>query len=187
MQKLPGDAVLLIIDVQKGFDNPIWGSRNNPAAESNIAALLKTWRQTKRPVFHVQHLSRSIGSPLSPGQSGSEFKDMVRPVEDEPVFQKQVNSAFIGTDLEARLREKNLNTLVIAGLTTDHCVSTTTRMAGNLGFTVYLVADATAAFERTGYDGKVYQAEEIHQTALASLHGEFGTVVNTITMLDQPV
>ena len=187
MQKLPGDAVLLIIDVQKGFDNPIWGSRNNPEAESNIAALLKQWRQTKRPVFHIQHLSRSAGSPLRPGQSGSEFKDMVRPIEDEAVFQKQVNSAFIGTDLEARLREKNLNTLVIAGLTTDHCVSTTTRMAGNLGFTVYLVADATAAFERTGYDGKVYQAEEIHQTALASLHGEFGTVVNTITMLDQLV
>lgn len=110
MQKLPGDAVLLIIDAQKGFDNPVWGSRNNPEAESNIAVLLKTWRQTKRPVFHVQHLSRSAGSPLSPGQSGSEFKDMVRPIEDESIFQKRVNSAFIGTDLEARLREKNLNT-----------------------------------------------------------------------------
>jgi nicotinamidase-related amidase len=185
MKKLPGDAVLLIIDVQKGFDNPIWGARNNPGAESKIAALLGKWRQTKRPVFHVQHLSRSAESPLSPGQSGSEFKDAVRPVEGEPVFQKQVNSAFIGTDLEARLREKNLDTLVIAGLTTDHCVSTTARMAGNLGFSVHLIADATAAFDRTAYDGKVYQAEEIHQTALASLHGEFATVVNTSTVLEQ--
>jgi nicotinamidase-related amidase len=87
-----------------------------------------------------------------------------------------VNSGFIGTDLEPYLRANGIDNLVIVGLTTDHCVSTTARMAGNLGFTVTLVEDATATFERNGPDGIHYSADLMHRAALASLHGEFATV-----------
>jgi nicotinamidase-related amidase len=62
-------------------------------------------------------------------------------------------------------------------LTTDHCVSTTARMAGNFGFETWFMADATATFDRTGPDGRHYTAEQMHDAALASLHGEFATVV----------
>jgi nicotinamidase-related amidase len=108
-----------------------------------------------------------------------EFKPEALPHEGEPIFQKHVNSAFIGTELESTLRRNNVTDLVIVGLTTDHCVSTTTRMAGNLGFNVQVVADATATFERTSYDGKHYSAQDLHESALASLHGEFATIVQT--------
>ena len=101
------------------------------------------------------------------------------------LFQKHVNSAFIGTDLECQLREHGYETLVIVGLTTPHCVSTTTRMAGNLGFNVYLVADATAAFEMKGHDGKQYTAEEIHAVSLATLNAEFAAVIETETLLSK--
>lgn len=182
-EPLPKDAALIIIDVQKGFDDPSWGRRNNPQAESNIARLLETWRKTGRPLFHIQHRSRMPGSVLGPGSPGFEFKDAAKPHSGEPVIQKNVNSAFIGTDLEARLRQNGLKTLVIAGLVTDHCVSTTARMAGNLGFDAYVVSDATATFDRVGPDGRSYKAEDIHAINLASLDEEFATVVDTEELL----
>ncbi len=175
---------LLLIDVQKGFDEPYWGQRNNPHAEAHIARLLAAWRQAQRPIIHVRHCSTEPNSPLRPERPGNAFKDEAQPLPGEIQFSKTVNSAFIGTDLEAYLREQVITDLVIVGLTTDHCVSTTTRMAANLGFTVTLVEDATATFDRK-YNGRYYTADEIHQTNLASLHGEFCTVRPTAAILNE--
>jgi nicotinamidase-related amidase len=185
MQKLPNNAALLVIDVQKGFDDPKWGRRNNPQAGGNMARFLSAWRDSRRPVFHVQHLSTSADSPLRPDSPGCEIKDIVKPKEAEWVIQKNVNSAFIGTNLEQLLRDHKIATLVITGLTTQHCVSTTARMAGNLGFDTYLVADATAAFEAAGHNGKRFSADEIHEASLATLHGEFATVIATAAVLQR--
>lgn len=184
MQKIPKNAALILIDIQQGFDDgKHWGPRNNPGAEANAAKLLQAWRAGGRPLFHVQHLSTTPGSPLRPGQPGCEHKPEVKPLPGEPVIGKHVNSAFIGTDLEARLRALDISTLVIAGLTTAHCVSTTTRMAGNLGFRAVLAADACATHAQTGYDGRPYDAETVHALALASLHGEFAEVADTQAIL----
>ncbi|MEO6259556.1 MAG: cysteine hydrolase family protein [Thermoanaerobaculia bacterium] len=176
---LSSGAALLLIDVQQGLDEPRWGERNNPDAEQRIADLLAAWRATGQPVIHVQHLSLDPQSPLRAGMPGNAFKVEALPMAGEPIFQKHVNSAFIGTDLEAHLRDKGIEELVIAGITTDHCVSSTTRMAGNLGFKVTVVEDATATFERRGPDGIHYSADLMHRAALASLHGEFATVRST--------
>lgn len=178
MQGLSPNTALVIIDFQQGLDDPVWGKRNNPNVEANVAQLLKIWRTSDRPVIHVQHLSELPESPLRPHQIGCEFKPEAQPLNNEPIFQKTVNSAFIGTSLESYLRQKQIETLVIVGLTTDHCVSTSTRMAANLGFEVFLVSDGTATFERDSYNGKHYTAEEIHESELASLHNEFATVVS---------
>jgi nicotinamidase-related amidase len=128
-------------------------------------------------------MSREPGSPLRPGQPGNAFKPEATPRPGEPVFPKQVNSAFIGTALEQHLREHGIETLVLAGMTTDHCVSTTARMAANLGFATIVIADATATFDRIGHDGERYTAEQMHRLALASLHGEFATVRQTGDLL----
>ncbi len=181
---LPRNAVLLVVDVQNGFDR-FNGElhRNNPALEGNIARLQRAWRSTGRPLIHVQHLSRLPDSPLRPHQPGCEIKHEVRPLPGERVIQKSVNSAFIGTDLEAELRRLGYTTLVIAGMQTNLCVSTTARMAGNLGFKTYVVSDGTATFDNVGPDGTRYGAELLHNVALADLHGEFATVVDTATIL----
>jgi nicotinamidase-related amidase len=186
MTELPKNAVLITIDVQKGMD--VYRDqyhRNNPDLERNIARLQQAWRESGRPLIHVQHLSKLPNSPLRPGQPGVEIKDEVRPLAGEPVVQKSVNSAFIGTTLEADLRRRGITTLVMVGLQTNMCVSTTARMAGNLGFNTYVISDATATFDNTGPDGKNYGSELLHDVALADLHGEFATVVDTATILQQ--
>ena len=135
------------------------------------------------PVIHIQHCSVEENSPLRPDFPGNEFRDEAKPLLGEKVFTKTVNSAFIGTELEKYLRENSIESLVIAGLTTDHCVSTSTRMAGNLGFDVTLVSDATATFDRKGEDGIHYSAGQIHKIHLASLNGEFCTVLTSKEVL----
>ena len=177
------NTALLIIDVQKGFNEPSWGVRNNPDAEQKIAQLQSEWRNKGRPVVHIQHCSVLPDSPLRPDQPGCEFKDEVAPVAGEAHFRKSVNSAFIGTGLEDYLRDRKIQSLVVVGLTTDHCVSTTTRMAGNLGFDVTLVSDATATFDRAGHDGVHHSAESIHDIHLASLNDEFCVVRSTEDVL----
>jgi len=176
-------AALLLVDVQQGLDDPQWGARNNPGAERQIATLLAAWRRAEWPVIHVQHMSQQPSSPLRPELPGNAFKPEAVPHDGEPIFQKTVNSAFIGTALDTHLRSEGIRSLVIVGLTTDHCVSTTVRMAGNLGFEVVVVEDATATFERTGPDGVRHTADEMHQVALASLHDEFAQVRSTRDVL----
>ena len=183
MTPLPLDTVLIVIDVQEAFNNPAWGHRNNPTAEANIAALLAGWRKTQRPIIHVQHRSPRPESLFHPERAGFKVKPEAEPLPDEPVIYKEVNSSFIGTDLEQRLRARGTATLVIAGITTDHCVSTTARMAGNFGFTTYLASDASATFERRGPGGSHFSAEQMHEMELASLQGEFATVRDTAAIL----
>lgn len=172
---------LILVDIQKGFDNiEYWGGqRNNPDAEEKASELLKLWRKHELPVFHIKHCSSNPKSLLNETNAGNDFKDLVKPIDREPIIKKNVNSAFIGTDLKEQLDYLKITTLVIVGLTTDHCISTTTRMAGNLGFDTFLVSDATATFNKKGLEGQNYPAELIHETALASLNDEFATIITT--------
>jgi nicotinamidase-related amidase len=110
---------LLIIDVQNAIDDPRWrqhGGRNHPHAEHHIARLLEAWRERGQPIYHIRHDSQFPDSPYRPGQPGNDFKAEVAPLPGEPVIAKQTNSAFIGTDLEHRLRSAGHTTLFILSL-----------------------------------------------------------------------
>ena len=180
------NTALILIDLQKGFDDETYwgGNRNNKDAELNIAKILQKWRSLNLPIFHVVHSSTDTNSLLHKSHPGFEIKDEVKPIDGEPVIAKNVNSAFIGTDLKERLDINKIEKLVIVGLTSNHCVSTTTRMAGNFGYDTLLISDATATFDRKGINGEVFSAELIHQTTLASLNEEFCEVINTKQLLE---
>jgi nicotinamidase-related amidase len=179
-------AVLLIIDVQKAIDasyHAADGPRNNADAEAKIARLLVYWRRHGWPIIHVRHDSTSVTSAYRPGQSGNEFKAEVAPAAGETIIAKRTNSAFIGTDLERRLRGGGHDTLVITGVSTNNSVEATVRMAGNLGFRTHLVADACFTFARRDFQGRLRTADEVHAMSLANLDHEYCTVVDTAAVI----
>ncbi len=182
---VPEASALLVIDVQAGFDDPVWGRRNNPDCEANVESLVRAWRARGQSVVFVRHDSaEGPGSPLSPGQPGNAFKSAVHGVPDV-LITKQVHSAFYGRpNLDDWLRDRKIEVVVVCGIATDHCCETTARMASDLGYQTYFALDATYAFDRLGPDGETVTADEICRATAASLHDEFASVVSTAQLID---
>ncbi len=171
-------TALVVIDVQRAFAE--WEAkgrrRNNRQALARIADLLAAFRAAGLPIFHIRHQNLTPGSSFHPEASGYAVEEAARERDGEPVIVKSVNSSFIGTDLEARLRAAGVSRVAICGATVNHCVETTTRMAGNLGFDAWLVADACWTFDLEGPDGRIHAAEDVQAMTLANLSGEFATI-----------
>lgn len=183
---IPANAALIIIDVQLAIDHPQWaqwGPRNNPQAEDRIAQLLAAWRASQRPIVHVRHMSREVNSPYRPGQPGNDFKPQVMPLPHERIIEKNTNSAFIGTTLEAELRAAGIELLIVTGVITNNSVEATARMAGNLGFTTIVVSDATATFARPDFNGMLRSAEDVHAMSLANLQDEYAAILSAQAVL----
>ena len=181
------NAALVVVDVQVAFDDlHYWsptGRRNNPDCEANVAALISAWREHGRPLVYVRHDSDEDESPLRLDRPGNALRDFVSG-EPDLLVTKQVNSAFYGDpDLHAWLQEQGIGTLVLCGVQTNHCVETTARMGGNLGYDVLFALDATHTFDREGPDGTVMRADELARATATSLHGEFATVVRTADLV----
>ena len=180
--KFDKDSCLLLIDVQVGVDVlSHWGGptgrRNNPDAESKMLRLLNSWREAKLQVAFTRHDSLEVASPLKFSLPTGAQKPGFEPRPHEIVIKKDVNSGFIGTDLEIQLRRAKISRLVIVGFFTNFCVETTTRMSGNLGFDTYLVEDCCSTCNRVGLDGIDRDPELVHAMTVANLHGEFCTAI----------
>jgi nicotinamidase-related amidase len=172
-------AALLPIDMQQAFDTPPWPRRWNGELDRNGLALLDLWRKLAWPIIHVQHDSVEPNSTLRPDCPGHAFRDGFAPQGGEPLVSKSVNAAFIGTGLELRLRRLGIETVVAFGVSTDICVSTTTRVGANLGFRMIVVGDACDCFDLPDPGGGVIPAETIHAAHLATLGFEFARVTTT--------
>ena len=172
-------SVLLPVDMQRAFDLPSWPRRWNDAVDHNGLALLGAWRARGLPIIHVRHDSVSPGSTLAPGEPGNAFRPGFEPREGEPVVSKSVNSAFIGTDLDLRLKRLGIRRVVVFGITTDMCVSTTIRVGANLGYDMVLVEDACDCFDLPDGTGGTIPARTSHAAHVATLRYEFARVVTT--------
>jgi len=169
--------------MQRAFDLPPWPRRWNEAVDRNGQALLGAWRSQGLPLIHVRHDSVSPGSTLAPGEPGNAFRPGFEPREGEPVVSKSVNSAFIGTDLDLRLKRLGIRTVAVFGITTDMCVSTTVRVGANLGYDMILVEDACDCFDLPDGAGGTIPARTSHGVHVATLRYEFARVVTTQELL----
>ena len=177
-------TALVVVDVQAGFDDPSWGARNNPACDDNIRSLVEAFSRSGRPVVYVRHDSSEPQSPLAPGGPGNALKGYLHEFQPALLVTKSVNSSFHGEpDLDAWLRKAGLKSIVVTGITTNHCCETTSRVGGNLGYEVFFVLDATHTFDRQGPDGSWMTADELARATATNLHGEFATVVSTREVL----
>jgi nicotinamidase-related amidase len=172
-------AVLLPVDMQRAFDAPPWPRRWNDEVDANGLALLAAWRAAGRPIIHVRHDSVEPGSSLAAGTAGNQFRSGFEPLGDEPLVTKSVNSAFIGTDLDLRLKRLGVRHVVVFGISTDMCVSTTVRTGANFGWSMVLVPDACDCFDLPDGNGGIIPAEDIQQAHVATLAFEFCRTVPT--------
>lgn len=174
-----GSVALIVVDVQQGFDQPVWGTRNNPACEENIAALIDAWRDRDQPIVYVRHDSTEPGSPFTPGQRGNDFQEILSGEPDLLVV-KSVNSAFHGDpDLATWLRAEGIDSIVVCGIQTNMCCETTARVAANLDFGMTFVLDATHTFDQPAHDGGTISADELSRVTASNLDPEFGRVMET--------
>ena len=128
-------------------------------------------------------MSTDPTSHYRPGQIGNDFREFARPQADEPVIEKTTNSAFIGTNLDAWLKERRVNKLIIVGVITNNSVEATVRMSGNLGFDTTVVSDGAYTFGRDDYSGRWRTAQEVHDLSLANLQGEYAQILSTDQLL----
>jgi nicotinamidase-related amidase len=172
-------AVLLPIDMQQGFDEPSLPRRWNDMVDANGLALLTTWRAAGRPIIHVRHDSIRPGSSLAPGAPGNAFRPGFGPVDGERLVTKSVNSAFIGTELDLQLKRLGAKHVVVFGITTDMCVSTTIRTGANMGWDMVMVPDACDNFDLPDGQGGTISAVESHRVHVATLALEFCRTLST--------
>lgn len=179
MPTLPHNAVLIPIDMQQAFDAAPWPARWNDRLDENGLALLAAWRGSGRPVIHVCHDSAEPNSTLRRENPGNALRPGFEPQTDEPLVRKSVNAAFIGTDLDLRLRRLGVDTVVLFGISTDMCVSTSVRVGANLGYRVFLIEDACDCFDLPDGNGGTIVARDVHRAHVATLRHEFATVLTT--------
>jgi len=186
---MPGDSpfdrhtALVIIDVQDAMDSPKFAGRNNQNLVPRLQGVIERWRKLGWPVYFVADDDANPDSPYHPGQPGNDFKAELTPIDGEQVVRKTTGSAFLGTDLEQRLKRAGHQTLVVGGFQTNKCVEAMVRVARDLGFSVYVLADGTATVGQSDRRGRWWQAEDVHNLALANMESDTTHVIDVAELL----
>lgn len=136
--------VLLVVDTQKAITNN--ALYQFELFESAVKKLIDTARQNDIEVLFVRH-DDGIGNELTKGNAGFEIYEGFKPVENEKIFDKSVNSAFKDTGLLEYLRQKEENEIIIMGLQTDYCIDATIKAGFEHGFKMIVPANANSTFD----------------------------------------
>lgn len=181
---LKSDAVLLVVNAQCGLLDSTQLGRNNSEAETNIASLMSFWRNKKRQIIHVKHISENPSSIFYRSSKKSDFLPGLGPLGDELIIEKSHSSAFSDTTLLQNLKKTEPSQLALAGFTANECIDATARDASTLGFATYVIGDATAMFDLKTSDGKLIKADRLHRLTLANINAFYARVLQTSEVLN---
>lgn len=172
-------TALLVIDMQGYVASRTLSGREraNPEAEDRVAELLALFRARGLLVVHVLH--DVPGTPITLDQPDGRVLACAEPRPDEMVLTKSASSAFAGTGLEGHLRAAGIDRIVLAGSVAAFCVTSTTRMASDLGFQVVLPGDALVGFDIPAHDGGRIDAATVLRVTLSLLGADFAELVRT--------
>jgi nicotinamidase-related amidase len=174
------EASLVVIDAQREYVDGAVPLDGVDAALAEIAVLLDKARGAGVPIVHVVQLGKSGG--LFDPETAGRVDRRALPIAGEAIIGKPRPCAFAGTDLDFILRGHGRRDLILVGFMTHMCVSSTARMALDLGYRTTVVASATATRNLPGLDGEV-PAAAIQRAALAALGDRFSVIVPNVAAL----
>ena len=169
------DACLVLIDFQHEYLAGPLALPDANAAIANAARLLARARSAGAEVFHVAHKGRPGGLFDRDAERGA-IVSALAPLDREPVVEKELPNAFAGTDLLARLAATGRKNIVLAGLMTHMCVSSTARAALDLGFRLTIDGGSCATRDLPDGRGGTIGAATIHEVALVELSDRFAII-----------
>lgn len=176
------NSALIMVDCQNTYREGVMQLTNVEPAIKEAQKLLEKARQLKIPIIHIQH-DAGANTPYDVNAEIGHICAEVAPINGESVITKNYPNAFIATPLEAQLKALNIKNIVIAGFMTHMCINSTARGAFNCGFSPTVIASACATRSLTGANGKVIDAQTMHDSALAAIRDLFAIVVNDVASL----
>ncbi|HEY3992378.1 MAG TPA: cysteine hydrolase family protein [Ktedonobacteraceae bacterium] len=170
---------LLVIDVQNEyFTGKLPVSYPQGSLEQIIRAM-NAAHEANTPIVLIQHSAPQADSATF--RRGSNAWELHPSITQQPhavLIEKTLPGSFTGTQLEAWLRERDIETVVISGYMTQMCCDTTARQALHLGFGVEFLSDATGTLAFQNSAGAV-TAEELHRAILVTQQIRFSEVLST--------
>jgi nicotinamidase-related amidase len=171
------DSALVLIDCQQTYREGVMQLEGVEPALEGAAALLKRFRDAKRPVIHIQH-DAGEGTPYDVKAPIGQIADCVKPIDGEKVIQKNFPSSFEQTNLDEELKKLGVKNVVYVGFMTHMCVNSTARASFNKGYHNTIVAGATATRALTNPASKeIVPASQLQDASLAMLSDMFAVIV----------
>lgn len=177
------DSALIMVDCQNTYRQGLMQLVNVEPAIKEAQKLLQLARDLRIPIIHIQH-DAGVGTPYDVTAEIGAISPEVSPKNGEAVVVKNYPNSFVATPLEAQLKALGIENVVIAGFMTHMCINSTARGAFNLGFKPTVVASACATRSLVGANGKVIDAQTMHDSALAAIRDLFAVVVDDVAHLN---
>lgn len=169
---------LILIDIQNDyFTGGNLELVDMERASDNAKKLLASFRNSRLPLFHIQHISMQPTTFFQPNTVGVEINERVLPQSDEIVIKKHFPNSFRETNLLKNLKNSVVEEVVICGAMSHMCIDATTRAAFDFGFNCIVIEDACTTRDLQ-HKGEIIEASKVHGAFMSALSARYAKVIS---------